>query len=345
MTTVGIGIIGCGNMGYEHADELEHIRQVRLIGFCNRTIGKAERFQERFQGEYATTDAKKIFDDPRIDAVYICTPQHTHADLCIQAAEAGKHIFAEKPLALTVADCKRVADAIEATGVKLMTGFKWRYYPVIQRARELIPHPLMIVAQMVDDRWPDDIWKQHPDLGGGSVVDQGCHTIDLLCYLAGSRPVQVYAQGAAFTHPDHPVVDHMMATITFENGKFGIAVQGDGALPPRAGKFMVEVFGEGRTAEVFDRFKQGVFKIGSRVEEMRRGGEEGTYFENMEFVRCLLEDTPPVCDVWDGLLATLLMHECFRSIATGEPQEIRWDGNRPVIDEQRYTPEQGVYHA
>ena len=84
---------------------------------------KAREFCEQYGGSYSTDDVEKIFHDPKIDAVYICTMHDTHADFCIRAAQAGKHVMVEKPLALTVEDCRRVGEAVEKHKVKLMPAF------------------------------------------------------------------------------------------------------------------------------------------------------------------------------------------------------------------------------
>ncbi len=114
-------------------------------------------FCNQYGGRYATDGSARFFRDDGIDAVYICTYHDTHSTLAIQAAEPGKHIMMEKPLALTLAECDAVGNAVEKSGVKAMTGFKMRYDPSVAKVREFIPSPVMTIAQMMDSCWPDDL--------------------------------------------------------------------------------------------------------------------------------------------------------------------------------------------
>src|SRR5690606_9491092 len=148
-----------------------------------------------------------------------CTRHDSHAALAIAAAKAGKHILIEKPLALSIEDCEAVAEAVEKTGVTLMPAFKMRYYPLIRRAKEFIPEPMLVVGQLMDNRWADESWTQDPVQGGANVHSQGCHMADLIRFLAGSEPTEIWAAGGAFTHPGHPCIDHCVASIRFHNGR------------------------------------------------------------------------------------------------------------------------------
>jgi predicted dehydrogenase len=107
-----------------------------------------------------------------------------------------------------------------------MTGFKMRYYPSVARAKEFIPSPLITMGQMMDARWPDDFWANDPLRGGGNVLSQGCHTMDLVCHLNGTKPVRIFAEGGNYTHRGRAIVDNIVATIRFDNGAVASVVQG-----------------------------------------------------------------------------------------------------------------------
>lgn len=123
--------------------------------------------------------------------IYVLTQHDSHADLCIKAAQAGKHVLVEKPMALTVEDCLRVGRAVKQHGITLMTGFKMRYYDLVLRAHEMMPRPLILTMQMLDNRWSADMWANDPIKGGGNVISQGCHSCDVLRFMAGSNPLEV----------------------------------------------------------------------------------------------------------------------------------------------------------
>ncbi len=315
------GLIGCGNIGKVFADAVSELDGMDLVAFCNRTKEKADKFCEIYHGEYSTSDAQDIIGDPSIDAVYIATWHDSHADLCIRAAQAGKHILVEKPLALTVEECLAVGKAVEESGVKLMVAFKMRYYDMILKAKELIPEPLMVAMQMMDNRWPDDLWANDPIDGGGNVLSQGCHSCDILRFVASSDPIEVYAAGDNY-YTTTGVVDNLCATFRFENGVAGSWVQGDANCPPLTSKFYLQMFAENKSVTLGDRLCTLTYNEAGKDPQVFKGTETGFVEENRAFVDCLIHDTRPPIDHIDGLMATLMVLQAFNSLKSGRPEPI-----------------------
>jgi predicted dehydrogenase len=197
-----------------------------------------------------------------------------------------------------------------------------RYYPLIRQAKEFIPHPQVLVAQMMDERWRDDAWAQDPVQGGANVHAQGCHTTEILRFLAGSEAEMLWAAGGSFTHPGHPCIDHCVASIKFRSGAVASWIQGDTALPPYVSKFFIEMFGDGKSVQLYDRLKKATFFDGEKSWTLERDEEEGFMLENQEFVRALLEKRQPEICVTDGLQATRIVLAADRAIRTGEVQHL-----------------------
>ena len=314
-------LIGCGNIGKVFADAISGLDGMDLVAFCSRTKAKAVSFCEAYGGEYSTCDAQEIFDDRSIDAVYITTWHDSHADLCIRAAEAGKHILVEKPLALNVEECQAIGRAVEASGIKLMVAFKMRYYDMILKARELIPRPVMITMQMMDNRWPDDFWASDPITGGGNVLSQGCHSCDILRFVTGADPLEVYAAGDNYYTPTG-VIDNLCAVFRFENGVAGSWIQGDANCPPLTSKFYLQIFAENKSVTLSDRLCTLTYSEAGEEPEVFSGTETGFVEENRAFIESLLNDTPPQIDHIDGLMATLMVLQAFNSLKSGQPEPI-----------------------
>ena len=114
---IGIGIIGCGGIGAEHAKALAQVDGARMVACCET---RADEYRRTYGASYATTDSDKLIHDPDVDVVYVLTQHDSHADLCIRSAQAGKHVLVEKPLALNVDDCLRVGRAVTRHGITLM---------------------------------------------------------------------------------------------------------------------------------------------------------------------------------------------------------------------------------
>ena len=321
--TINIGLIGCGGLGRVHAECVKRIEGTSMSAFCDTNESAAKKICDDFQGKYATTSAEKLLADREIDAVYICTRHDSHASLAIAAARAGKHILIEKPLALNIEDCEAIAREVAKAGVHLMPAFKMRYYPLVQKAHEFIPSPLIVVGQMMDNRWPDDSWAQDPVQGGANVHSQGCHTTDIMRYFAGSEPKTIWATGGTFTHDGHPCIDQCVASIQFENARVGSWIQGDAAQGQFTSKFFFELFGpDGRSVQLYDRLKKATFFDGQKTWTEERTDEEGFYLENVEFIAALQEGRAPALTAQDGIQATRIVLAADRAIRTGEVQRL-----------------------
>jgi predicted dehydrogenase len=321
-TPLRIGIIGCGAIAETHAECLSQIDGACLAAFCDAERARAEQFARKFPESYASENPEKLFVDDSIDAVYICTHHDSHSTLAVRAATAGKHVMMEKPLALTLSECERVGNAVEKSGITLMVGFKMRYYPSVARARQFIPHPLVSVAQMMDSRWPDDFWANDPVKGGGNVLSQGGHSVDLLYYLNQSEPVRVYAEGGNFTHPGLKIVDNIVATLQFANGSLASLVQGDSGATPFVSKFSFQLLGGAKTAHLRNRLKTVTLFDGADVSVYEDPDEYGFLEENRDFVNSVKLGQPPPITYRDGMRATLVLLKALESLHTGKPEAI-----------------------
>ncbi len=319
---IKLALIGCGNLGRIHAGCIAQIDGARMAAFADARKDAAEKLRQDFQGDYATDDADRIFNDESIEAVYVCTQHDSHADLCIRAAKAGKHILVEKPLALNLSDCEAIASAVSEAGVRLMPAFKMRYYPLIRKAREFLPQPQVMAAQVMDQRWPDDLWAQDPVKGGANVHAQGCHTTDILRFLSGSEPETLWATGGAMTHPGHPCPDQCVASIKFKSNTVASWVQGDAGEGTFTSKFFVQLFGDNRSVQIYDRFKKATFTEGNTTWTEEREDEGGFLLENREFVAALREGRPPEIGVNDGIQATRMVLAADSAIRTGLVQKL-----------------------
>ena len=315
------GLIGCGAIGKTFADVIGSLDGMDLVAFCSRTEEKAESFARTYGGEYWTADAARIIEDPSIDAVYITTWHDSHADLAIRSARAGKHILIEKPLALSVEECQAIGRAVDETGVKLMVAFKMRYYELVRKARELIPNPLILSMQMMDNRWPDAFWANDPVSGGGNVLSQGVHSCDILRYMAGADPIEVYAAGRNY-YTSTGVVDNLCATFRFANGVSANWTQGDCRVAPIASKFFLQMFAEDRSLSLTDRFCTLTYAEAGRETLILKGIESGFVDENRAFIDCIRNEIPVPIDHVDGLMSTLMVLQAFASLRSGAPEPV-----------------------
>jgi len=328
-----LGILGCGHFGSFHARVFSNLRRARLVGFCNRTFEKAENLRRRFNGDFATDDPEELIHSDDINGVIIATHHDTHAEFCIRATQAGKHVLVEKPLGMNLKQCQDVVEQAGKYASKITVGYKYRLAPTVQRARELLNKPLLVIGQFTEDVWSDSMWQQDPARGGGSVLGNGCHTLDLICYLAQSRPIRVYAEADTLSHPGHPCLDHMVSTIVFENGALGALIQGQSGTPVRASKYEFSIFGGQNVAiEIHNRLLDGVYRISDRTEEIQYSGDEALFQQARGFVSQICDGAAPHCDLWEGLLPNLLLEACDAARTSHVAKEIRWNDGKPTLE-------------
>lgn len=340
---INVAIIGLGGKGRSHAVNLANVPQVRIAALCDinpDAIAKCRRQLGAPGAEaYGTNDPDRIFSDAKIDAVVIATQHDTHSVLAIAAAQARKHLLVEKPLALTIEECLDIENAVTAAGTHLFMGFQARHRSFVQMIKQRIPHPRVLVGEIIDPKWPDEFWAVDPIKGGGNVLSQGVHTFDLVSYLAGSEPISVYAQGGVLSHDAAvtPTIDTCLATIQFANGAVANTVIGDfGPLPWPGDKAFYQVFDAGdHSATMYGTtllFASGAFGGKTEIEEHRVDQQysgdpanyEGTVGLVTEFVQCVREDRQPTISgtARDGRRATTMALRAFESMRMGQPQTI-----------------------
>ncbi len=190
------GIIGAGDIVRKRvAPAFLELENCELLALVRRDSGRAEAAAQQFGVPRWYTDVQGLFSDPEIDAVYVASPVFLHAEHTIRAAEAGKHVLCEKPMALNTDECDRMIAAAEANGVRLGIAYYRRFYPVLERVREAlrngeIGEPVFVQANAFErfDPGPDHPRRwfiEKAKSGGGPMMDFGCHRIELLLDLFG----------------------------------------------------------------------------------------------------------------------------------------------------------------
>lgn len=314
-------LIGCGEIGTEHAAAVEQVEGLEFVAYCDTDLSRAQALLDRHGGRYVTAEVDRVLDDDDVDVVYVCTHHDSHVDICVAAAQAGKHILAEKPLALTVEGCLQIAAAVDESGVTLMTGFKLRFYEMVRRARELMPEPLLVTMQMMYDRGDDDRWVNDPVKGGGGVLSAGVHAADLLRYLAGGDPTTVMAAGRNYYHRNG-LIDNVAAVYTFNNGVTGNLIKGDCCSPPEVSTFYLQMFAERASLTMSDRLCRLTYRQMGGSEVVEVGSETGLRDESRALVEALDAGAAPPVDHHDGTMATAMILQALTSASTATAQPI-----------------------
>ncbi len=197
------GLIGCGWAGEMRASALARLPGFRLVAVADQDSARALSLSKAY-GTATETDWKALTRREDLDALIVSTPPPLHAEMCTKALESGKHVLCEKPLARTPAECRQILDAADRSGRLLATGFNLRFYPAIVKAREVLDAGLIGELDHIRSYagHPGGSEFTHPwvhdaaVMGGGALLDNGIHVIDLTHYfLGGVAEVKGYATG------------------------------------------------------------------------------------------------------------------------------------------------------
>ena len=327
---LNIGIIGAGRIGRVHAATLAfHLPEAAATAVADLNSAAARQAAADFGIARAATSADDILADPGIDAVLICSATNTHADLAIAAAQAGKHVFCEKPIDLSLAKIDRVLEAVSQAGVKLQVGFNRRFDANFARARRAVvsgeigdPHLIHIISR---DPSPPPI--SYVNVSGGMFLDMTIHDFDMARFLIGDEVVQVYAAAGVRVDPEIGKagdVDTAVIVLHFANGVIGSIDNCRRA--PYGYDQRVEVLGSKGSIATNNNYPNAA--VISTAESVRRDLPlhffMERYLESFQqelraFVHAILEDRPTPVTGLDGRAPVAMALAARKSYVEGRP--------------------------
>jgi predicted dehydrogenase/threonine dehydrogenase-like Zn-dependent dehydrogenase len=255
ITKGGIGIIGAGN--YTKMTMLPALKKAKAeIQYIASNTGVSGTFLAKKYGiEKSTTDYKVLLSDPACSLIIITTRHDLHDKMVVEGLLAGKHVFVEKPLSITQAGLDAIREVYERSHQGLMVGYNRRFSPFVQKMKTLLgsqPGAMNMIATMNAGHIPANVWVHDMQVGGGRIIGEACHFIDLMIYLTGSKVKSVYME-AMGTQPEENT-DNAIITLKFESGAQGVIqyfANGNKAYS----KERVEVYHQGRTL-IMDNYRK-----------------------------------------------------------------------------------------
>lgn len=348
MSKLNIAVIGAGSISSMHLNSYERNPDAEIAAICDLNETRAKEAAARYGCGTACTDYREVLNDPRIDAVSICTWNHSHAEISIAALQAGKHVLVEKPLSMSVEEALRIQEAVRSSGRLLQIGFVRRYDPNAQLMKRFTDQGEfggLYYAKASSIRrlgnpggWFSDISRS----GGGPLIDIGVHVIDLSWYLMGKpKPVSVSAnvyrklgnrsnvQGLSFYKASdydarHNTVEDMAnALIRFANGA-SLLVDVSFTLHAKEDRTSVALFGDKGGFEIAPDMMMVTEKYDTILNVYPQTDHSGlnveAAFQNEidHFIECIRTGREPISPVEDGVEVMKMLCGVYESAAQGK---------------------------
>lgn len=331
VSKLGICIVGCGYMGQTHAKGWQAVPEAEVVAVVDLLPERAQALARQLAcDDYH--DYPKAIARPDVDVVSVCIPTSLHPDVTIAAAENGKHVLCEKPIALTLEDADRMIRAADKNEVKLGLGFMRRHSPVLHQLKDLLAsgefgRPVLYNASDIRELRPKR--EMHDaNANGGPVIDMAVHLIDLWTYIFNSKPLSVSAQGLRLaegrpevSHIEKVAVDTATVTVTFGSGDIGTFVVSWG-LPPKVNPTgnRDQILGANGYGEVYFSNKQELLSMreGAVWKTLAISHEDMYQNQINNFARWLLDDEPFPARGEDGRSALQVALAALESIQSGK---------------------------
>jgi predicted dehydrogenase/threonine dehydrogenase-like Zn-dependent dehydrogenase len=322
---LGVGFVGAGNYSSVHL--LPHLKTnkgVQLTGVTSATGLNAKQKAEKFGFSYCATDIQPLLEDAAIDAIFIGTRHSTHAEFTTRALNAGKHVFVEKPLVVNeeqldaVIDSYQKANAQKPTG--LMVGLNRRFAPMIVKLKDAVSaaSALQMIYRVNSGNIPTSTWLHEEDEGGGMLVGEMCHFIDLMQFVCGQRPTTVYAQSLRANSQKVSDYDNLSIVISFDGGSVGTLsynTVGNSGFS----KEHLEVFGGGIVA-VLDDFRSLEIVKGNKPMRIKAANQDkGQSREIAETVEAFRTKGAAPIPFGELVAAMRVVFGARKSVLSGQP--------------------------
>ena len=326
---ISLGVIGAGLFGKAiFLPALKKIPGIRFDTIATSSSANTYHTAKKYGFEKCTTDYREVLNNNDINSVLILTPHSLHAKMVVEAMQAGKHIFVEKPLCITQDELDEIISLYNPKMPFLMIGYNRRFSPHSMKIKEFLQDrkdPAVIHCRINPGYVAPDHWVHSEEEGGSRIIGEVCHFVDMLQFLTESNPVKVYAERISGNNRTTVNSDNVAVVLKFEDGSVGNIVysaSGDKAFS----REYLEVFFEGKVGIVKD-FKETVLYADGRKKTFKTVNQEIGYKEELQhFFDTVKGRSLPVLSPEEIFLSTLTTFKINESLTTGKPAAFALQG-------------------
>ena len=331
MKKLGVGIIGCGNVAGEYVRAFQKDERSEVRALISRHRANAQRYRDEYDLQCSIeTDADTMLQQEDIDIVVVCTPHNQHTKYVVAAAEAGKHVIIEKPVALTTEDVRKQQEAVKKNRVKTLVSFVLHWNPLLMTIDQLIEQGafgniFMVEVDYMHRIWmtPEEKWYASREQSGTAILTGGCHAIDALRWFARSEVEQVFAYQVKTENPiEYPGTISVNAK--FKDGKIGRSTTTfDAQMPYRFNIGIYGTRGSLRNDELFAPKlfpgQNGFLKIPCILPDSGDVAHHPFQGEVSHFLDCIIDDKRPFPDLDDAAQTNAVCFAADLSAQSGKP--------------------------
>lgn len=334
-----LGVIGLG-VGAYHADAVVNSGLAKIVSLCDTDAETLNKYAEKYHVTKCSADYKDMLADPEVDGVCIATPDNLHCEMVLDALKAGKHVLCEKPLALHADECKTMIDAADRSDKIFMVGQVCRVTPGFVKAKELVDAGYLGDLFFIESEYAHDYteirgWRMDLDMKRHPVTGGGCHPIDLVRWITGKEPQEVFSYSTHKGLPDWPCDDTTIATIKFDEGLAGKVYISTGCK--RDYTMRTVIYGTKGTIIVnntdpylslfVDSFEGKERFAGAKMHEIEHRipvsvNNHNFNAEIIEFCNCIINNEQPKISAEEGARAVAICEAIIRSSESGNPEKV-----------------------
>jgi len=328
MKKVNLGVIGAGRIGRIHARNMKfQIPGAKLLAVADVVMESAQKVADELEIPICERDYHRLLGNGDIQAVIICSSTDTHAQIIVEAAEAGKHIFCEKPIALEMDKIDRALAAVDQAGVKLQVGFNRRFDPSFRRAKELVETGKVGTPQLlrISSRDPQPPPLDYIKVSGGLFLDMMIHDFDMARFLLGEEVTELMATGHCLIDPAIGKcgdIDTAVVILKFRSGALGTIDNSRQAVYGYDQR--IEVFGskgsvvvENKTPTEVTIHSADAIESDKPLHFFLERYQEAYLAEMNQFVTCVQEDKKPPVGGLDGKISVAMGYAALESLNKG----------------------------
>ncbi|MBL4709229.1 MAG: Gfo/Idh/MocA family oxidoreductase, partial [Flavobacteriales bacterium] len=306
---VSIGLIGAGSFAQNFL--LPILKgKVDLVGIATARPTSAKYIADKYHFGFCTNDANSLAKSDKLNTIFIATRHNAHAQYVVEGLRANKNVFVEKPLCLNEEELEQIKDVYKNSKGSLMIGFNRRFAPFTEKIKKFMgsEFPMSINYRINAGQLPADHWVHDPKVGGGRIVGEACHFIDLVQHLTNSHIKSVAANAVVNSENLH---DNVAISLELQNGSIAtVSYFSNGSK--QVSKEYIEVFSANKTA-IIDDFKK-LTLADNQVQNFKGDQDKGYDQEISQFVKTIVEGTEAPIPAEELFLSTLASFKVIESI-------------------------------